>query len=152
MRFLLLLSILSSGIFYFFGSGEKERVTILASIAQAPRFTRASVDGVTRTLGRHESYQVRYKYEVDGVGYHTSTSSTDESGAREYLSAPVTEVAYDARDPSVAMLRQYYERRDPQETMGRALFVAGVLSLGMALPASLAVAWPLGWLRRRKTG
>ena len=151
MKFIALLLVIFSGIFYFFGSEEKERVETMASVAKAPGFVQATLDGITKTAGkRHDSYRVHFKYVVNGVAYRTTTTSTDEAGARQYATEPVVEVAYDTRKPSVATLRRYYELRDKRDTVARALFVAGVLSMGLALPIALGLAWPLGWLRRRK--
>jgi hypothetical protein len=152
MRFIALLLVIFSGVFYLFGSEEKERVETMTSVAQSPGFVRATVDGVTKTAGKHhDSYRVHFKYVVGGVAYRTTTTSTDEAGARRYTSEPVVEVAYDTRKPSTATLRRYYELRDKRDTVARALFVSGVLSLGLALPIALGIAWPLGWLRRKKT-
>jgi hypothetical protein len=151
MKFLALLLVIFSGVFYLFGSEEKERVDTMTSVARSPGFVRATMDGITKTAGkRRDSYRVHFKYVVDGVAYRTSTSSTDESGALQYASQPSVEVAYDTRKPSVSTLRRYYDLRDKQDSVGRALFLSAVLSLGIALPIALGFAWPLGWLRRKK--
>lgn len=151
MKFIALLLVVLSGVFYFFGSEDKERVETSASIAESPGFVRATMDGMTKTAGkRRDSYRVHFRYVVDGVAYRTTTTSTDEAGALGYASQPLVEVAYDTRKPSVATLRRYYDLRDKQETVGRALFVSGVFSLGLALPITFGLAWPLGWLRRKK--
>lgn len=151
MKFIALLLVIFSGLLYLFGSEEKERVETMASVARSPGFARATMEGMTKTAGkRGDSYRVHFRYVVDGVAYRTSTSSTDESGARRYMAEPAVDVAYDTRKPSVATLKRYYDLRDKRETVGRALFVSGVLSLGLALPIALGIAWRLGWLRRRK--
>lgn len=151
MKLVLLLLAVFSGMFYLFGWDEKKRVETVEAISQSPAFTPAKVDGVTKITGkRTESYRVRFKYEVNGVTYQTTTSWTDEEGALRYASQPNVEVAYDARNPSIATLKRYYDLRDKRETVGRALFLSGILSLGMALPITIGIAWPLGWLRRRK--
>jgi hypothetical protein len=153
MKFLALLLLVFSGLFYLFGSEEKDRVERTSSVAKAPAFVRATMDGMTKTAGkRGDSYRVHFKYVVDGVAYRTSTTSTDEAGARQYAAEPVVEVAYDTRKPSVATLKRYYDLRDKRESVGSALFIAGVLSLGLALPITFGFAWPLGWLRRKKKG
>lgn len=151
MKFVALLLVVFSGMFYLFGSEEKERVETIASVAGSPGFVRATPDGITKIAGkRRDSYLVHFKYVVDGVAYRTTTTSTDEAGAHRYLAMPVVEVAYDTRKPSVATLRRYYDLRDKRESVGSALLVSGVLSLSLALPIALGVAWPLGWLRRKK--
>ena len=151
MKLIVLLLVVFAGIFYLFGWEEKERVETNQAISVSPAFTPAKVDGVTKTTGkRSETYRVHFKYEVNGVTYRTSTSSTDAEGVRRYVSEPNAEVAYDSRNPSTATLKRYYDLRDEQETVGRALFLGGILSFGMALPIAFGIAWPLRWLRRRK--
>ncbi len=151
MKLIVLLLVVFAGIFYLFGWDEKKRVETVQAISKSPAFTPARLDGVTKIKGkRHDSYLVHFKYEVNGVTYRTTTTSTDEEGARRYASQPNVEVAYDLKNPSTATLKRYYDLRDKRETVGRALFVGGVLSLGMALPITFGIAWPLGWLRRKK--
>lgn len=150
MKFIALFLVIFPGVFYLFGSQEKERVENMLSIAASPGFAPATMYGMTRTLSKSSSYRVQFKYLVDGVAYSTSTSDTDESGARRYASDPAVEVVYDTQKPSVAMLRRYYDLRDKRESVGRALFVSGVLAFAIALPIALGVAWPLGWLRRKR--
>ena len=151
MKFIALLLVIFSGLFYLFGSEEKERAETMASVARSPGFARATPDGMTKVSGKHgDSYRVHFKYVVDGVAYRTTTTSTDEAGARRYVTEPVVEVAYDTRKPSVATMRRYYDLRDKRESVGSVLFLSGVLSLGLALPIAFGVAWPLGWLRRKK--
>lgn len=151
MKFIALLLVIFSGLLYLFGSEEKERVETMASVARSPGFARATPDGITKIAGkRSDSYRVHFKYVVDGVAYRTTTTSTDEAGAHWYVAQPAVEVAYDTRKPSVATLRRYYDLRDKRESVGSALFLSGILSLGLALPIAFGVAWPLGWLRRKK--
>jgi hypothetical protein len=149
MKFLLVLAVVFSGMFYLFGWDEKARVQNLQSIASSPGFAPARVDGVTKVGKKSDSYQVRFKYEVNGVTYETRSTSTDQEGARWYTSQPNLEVAYDRRNPSVASLKRYYDLRDKQETVGRALLLGGILSLLLASPISLGIAWRMGWLRRK---
>jgi hypothetical protein len=151
MKFIALLLVIFSAIFYLFGSEEKERVETMTSVASSPGFVSAKLDGMTKTSGkRRDSYRVHFKYVVDGVAYRTTTSPTDESGALQYAAQPNVEVAYDTRKPSVATLRRYYDLRDKQDSLGRALFLSAVLSLSIALPIAGGFAWPLGWFRRKK--
>ncbi|SFU60803.1 hypothetical protein SAMN05216350_103102 [Polaromonas sp. YR568] len=151
MKFLALLLLIFSGVFYLFGSEEKERIETMTSVASSPGFAPATMDGMSKISSkRGDSYRVHFKYVVNGVTYRTSTTSTNETGALQYASQPTVEVAYDTRKPSVATLRRYYDLRDKRETVGRALFVSGILSLGIALPIAFGFAWPLGWLRRKK--
>lgn len=151
MKLIVLLIAVFAGMFYLFGWDEKKRVETVEAISKSPAFTPAKVDGVTKTKGkRNETYRVHFKYEVNGVTYRTTTTSTDEEGARRYASQPHPEVAYDSRNPSTATLKRYYDLRDKQETVGRALFLGGILSFAMALPITFGIAWPLGWLRRKK--
>lgn len=151
MKFLLLLAVVFSGMFYVFGWDEKARVQTLQSIAGSPGFVPAKADGIVKLGKKGDSYHVRFKYEVNGVTYETRSTATDQAGARSYASQPNVEVAYDRRNPSVATLKRYFDLRDKRETVGRALFVGGVFSLLMALPIAFGIAWPLGWFRRKTT-
>ncbi|MCZ8256498.1 MAG: DUF3592 domain-containing protein [Polaromonas sp.] len=150
MKFFALLLVIFSALFSLFGFEEKKRVETMMSIAASPGVAPATMYGITRTLAKSNSYRVQFKYFVDGAAYSTSTSDTDENGARRYAADPAVEVVYDTRKPSVATLRRYYELRDKRESVGRALVVSGILALAIALPAALIIAWPLGWLRRKK--
>ena len=151
MKFIALLLVIFCGVFYLFGSEEKERVETIASVAGSPGFARATMDGITKTSGkRGDSYRVHFRYVVDGMAYRTSTSSTDASGAAKYTAEPVVEVAYGTRKPSVSTLRRYYDLR----TSGRvseARCFSPVFSRWLSLcPSPWALRGPWGGCAARK--
>jgi hypothetical protein len=149
MKFLLLLLAIALPIGYLFGEEEYARLASLQEISRAPGFAPAVVEEVLKVESkRHASYRVRFKYEVNGQQFHVTTTSTDQEGALKYTTQKNMQVAYSTRNPSVSTLRRYYDLRNPQETMPKALAVTSALALMLALPIALLVGWRLGWFRR----
>jgi hypothetical protein len=150
-RFSILLVFLALPIGYFFGEEEYVRHSQIEAISKAPGFAGAVFQDILETASKkHISYRVRFKFEVNGQQYSVLTTPTDRQGALAYLTEKDVQIAYSTRDPSVHMLRRYYDLRNPRDTLFKSLAVTSLLSLMLALPGALLIGWRLGWLKRRK--
>lgn len=151
MKCILLALALALPLGYLFGEEEYARLTRIQEISSAPGFAPAVFEEVLETRSKkRSSFRVRYRYGVNGQLYRVTTTSTDQQGALAYVAQKDMQVAYSTRNPSVGIIKRYYDLRNPEDTMARALTVTSVLALGLSLPIALGVSWRLGWLRRSK--
>jgi hypothetical protein len=150
MKFVFLLLAIALPLGYLLGEEEYSRLTRIQEISKPPGFAPAAFEEVLRTgSAKHSSFRVRYRYEVDGKRCQVITTPTDQPGALAYVAQKDMQVAYSTRDPSVGIVKRYYDLRNPRDTPATALVVTSVLALGLALPIALGTSWRLGWLRRR---
>ncbi|PQA75666.1 DUF3592 domain-containing protein [Rhodoferax sp. TS-BS-61-7] len=151
MKFIVLALILSLPLGYLFGEEEYSRLARIQEISKAPGFSPAVFEELIQTKSKkHTSFRVRYRYEVNGQQYQVTTTPTDQQGALAYVAQKDMQVAYSTQNPSVGMVKRYYDLRNPEDTIVRSLTVTSVLALGLSLPIALGIAWRLGWLRRSK--
>jgi len=153
MKPLLLFLTLFFAIAYSFGSEEVSIHFKDAEIARSPGYARAVFDQIIKT-GRKKltSYRVGFKFQVNGVEYHVITAETDEAGAIAFLSPAEAQVAYNTKDPSINMMKRYYDLRHTHGTLSQSMVVVGVLATAISLPFTLILSWWFKWLGHRNFG
>lgn len=150
MKFVVLWLLVAIPLTYLFAGQEYSRYATNQAIAESPAFAAAVFDKLEQvTRRKRTSYFVRYKYVVAGGEYSVVTTTTDQKGALAYMAQANPQVAYSTLDPSRATLKQYYDKRDHNETLWQVLIVGSILPLGMSLPIAYGFARLLGWLRRK---
>ena len=151
MKTLLLTLLLSLPIGYLFGEDEYARFRMMEEISKAPGFAPAAFEKIIKIESkRNTSFLVKFRYEVEGRQYHVTTTPTDQKGALQYVTQHDMQVAYSTRNPAVGTLKRYFELRNPHDSLAKSLTATSILSIVMALPISLVLAWRLGWLRWAK--
>jgi len=148
MKILLLTLFLALPIAYLFGEEEYTRLGQIEEISNTPGFAPAIFEGIIQTESKKSaSFRVKYRYEVNGQQYRVTTTPTDQQGALTYVSQQDMQVAYSTRQPSVGMIKRYYDLRNPQDSLTRSLTVTSILAIGLALPIALGISRRLGWLK-----
>ncbi len=149
MKFATLLLTITLILGYLFGEEEYDRLSHIQTISESPAFANATFEKIDQAKGKKSiSYFVKYRYEVNGQTYHVSTTPTDQQGALAYVAQQNMQVAYSTRDPSVGILKRYYDLRNPNDSLAKALTVTTLLAIGLALPIAVFFAWRLGWLKK----
>lgn len=151
MKFIVLVLILALPLGYLFGEEEYSRLSHIQEISKAPGFATAVFEEILKTESKkHTSFRVRFRYEVNGQQYRVTTTPTDEKGALTYVSQKDMQIAYSVPNPSVGMVKRYYDLRNPEDTVARSLIVTSLLALGLSLPIAFGIARRLDWLGRSK--
>jgi hypothetical protein len=136
---------------YYFGHDEISRHFINETISKSPAIASARFDSVEKSgFKKFISFQVRYRFLVNNTEYSVLTTPTDERGALKYRSETDTQVVYYANDPSVNILKKYYDLRHTTGTLGQSVVIVGVISTLIALPIALFFSWLFGWFKRKK--
>ena len=148
MKTLLLTLLLALPIAYFFGEEEYARLGQIEEISNTPGYAPAIFEEIIKSESKKNTqYRVKYRYEVNGQQYRVTTTPTDQQGALTYASQQDMQVAYSTRQPSIGMIKRYYDLRNPQDSRTRLLTVTSILALGLALPIALGIGRRLGWLK-----
>lgn len=151
MNVLLLVVAIALPLGYLFGEDEYRKHAQTQEISQHPGVAQATFEEILATKSKRDvSFRVKFRYEVNGLSYRVTTTPTDQQGALSYAAQRNVEVAYSTRNPSIGMLKRYYDFQREHGNLAQSLTVTSVFSLALALPIGFGISWRLGWLKRKK--
>ena len=131
--------------FFCIASVLVPRARINMAITRSPGLVSATATDVFGL--RNNGYKVRYVYRVGGTTYHVESDALGRTGSDlpTVDQLPNVEVAYYTNDPSVAVLKHYYENRSPNQSVTREAIVSALWAFAVAFICSLAAGWEHGW-------